>query len=198
MPQNLLEHVSASYLLLRLVGYQSSWRSTEDFQYHLRSLCLVFLAPMATTGSAIWRRSVTTYWGSASRGTWRKTSRRVWSAYFFFKRRRSSVGGFESCQRQPFSLGSSALHVQDVRSGNKQDWGSESKDSCVWLTSRWTSSRTIVRIRETKSVSSVRGCNRYDVWKPFKSRSTNSLLLHIFDIVAPFDKTCCVVDFSRQ
>ncbi|GFV14611.1 hypothetical protein TNCV_1701461 [Trichonephila clavipes] len=44
-------------------------------------------------------------------------------------------------------------------------------------------------------VSSVR-CNRYDVWKPFKSRSTNSLLLHIFDIVAPFDKTCCVVDFS--
>ncbi|GFX17638.1 hypothetical protein TNCV_474381 [Trichonephila clavipes] len=124
-----------------------------------RSLSLVFLAPTAwrLTGSAIWRRGpVTTYWGSASRGTWRKTARRVWSAYFFFKRRRSSVGGFESCQRQPFSLGSSALHVQDVRSGNKQDWGSESKDSCVWLTSRWTSSRTIVRIRETKSVSSVR------------------------------------------
>ncbi|GFW47624.1 hypothetical protein TNCV_583361 [Trichonephila clavipes] len=72
MPQNLLEHVSASYLLLRLVGYQSSWRSTEDFQYtrpHLlgRSLSLVFLAPTAwrLTGSAIWRRgSVTTYWGS--------------------------------------------------------------------------------------------------------------------------------------
>ncbi|GFU08788.1 hypothetical protein TNCV_991331 [Trichonephila clavipes] len=47
MPQNLLEHVSASYLLLRLVGYQSSWRSTEDFQYtqpHLlgRSFSLVF------------------------------------------------------------------------------------------------------------------------------------------------------------
>ncbi|GFX27081.1 hypothetical protein TNCV_439871 [Trichonephila clavipes] len=92
MPQNLLEHVSASYLLLRLVGYQSSWRSTEDFQYtrpHLlgRSLSLVFLAPTAwrLTGSAIWRRgSVTTYWGSASRGTWRKTARRVWSAYFFF------------------------------------------------------------------------------------------------------------------
>ncbi|GFS99725.1 hypothetical protein TNCV_1990131 [Trichonephila clavipes] len=54
--------------------------------------------------------------------TWRKTARRVWSAYFFFlcQRRRSSVGGFEGCQRQPFSLGSSALHVQDVRSGNKQ------------------------------------------------------------------------------
>ncbi|GFW53370.1 hypothetical protein TNCV_3927491 [Trichonephila clavipes] len=62
------------------------------FQYtrpHLlgRSLSLVFLAPTAwrLTGSAIWRRgSVTTYWGSASRGTWRKTARRVWSAYFFF------------------------------------------------------------------------------------------------------------------
>ncbi|GFU84543.1 hypothetical protein TNCV_2815431 [Trichonephila clavipes] len=42
-----------------------------------RSL-LVFLAPTAwrLTGSAIWRRgSVTTYWGSASRGTWRKTAR---------------------------------------------------------------------------------------------------------------------------
>ncbi|GFX07416.1 hypothetical protein TNCV_5091311 [Trichonephila clavipes] len=72
--------------------YQSSWRSTEDFQYtrpHLlgRSLSLVFLAPTAwrLTGSAIWRRGfVTTYWGSASSGTWRKTARRVWSAYFFF------------------------------------------------------------------------------------------------------------------
>ncbi|GFX64064.1 retrovirus-related Pol polyprotein from transposon 412 [Trichonephila clavipes] len=91
------------------------------FQYtrpHLlgRSLSLVFLAPTAwrLTGSAIWRRgSVTTYWGSASRGTWGKTARRVWSAYFLqCQRRRSSVGGFESCQRQPFSLGSSALHVQ--------------------------------------------------------------------------------------
>ncbi|GFV10989.1 hypothetical protein TNCV_1731441 [Trichonephila clavipes] len=48
------------YLLLRLVGYQSSWRSTEDFQYtrpHLlgRSLSLVFLAPTAwrLTGSAM-------------------------------------------------------------------------------------------------------------------------------------------------
>ncbi|GFT04343.1 hypothetical protein TNCV_1928911 [Trichonephila clavipes] len=130
MPQNLLEHVSASYLLLRLVGYQSSWRSTEDFQYtrpHLlgRSLSLVFLAPTAwrLTGSAIWRRGpVTTYWGSASRGTWRKTARRVWSAYFFFSANvvegPSAVS--RSCQRQPFSLGSSALHVQDVRSGNKQ------------------------------------------------------------------------------
>ncbi|GFX71223.1 hypothetical protein TNCV_3409931 [Trichonephila clavipes] len=92
MPQNLLEHVSASYLLLRLVGYQSSWRSTEDFSTRgLTSLegrsPGVFLAPTAwrLTGSAIWRRgSVTTYWESASRGTWRKTARRVWSAYFFF------------------------------------------------------------------------------------------------------------------
>ncbi|GFW01288.1 hypothetical protein TNCV_5029431 [Trichonephila clavipes] len=166
MPQNLLEHVSASYLLLRLVGYQSSWRSTEDFQYtrpHLlgRSLSLVFLAPTAwrLTGSAIWRRGpVTTYWGSASRGTWRKTARRVWSAYFFFSANVVEVPSAvsRSCQRQPFSLGSSALHVQDVRSGNKQGLGIGVKDSCVWLTSRWTSSRTIVRIRETKSVSSVR------------------------------------------
>ncbi|GFY21745.1 hypothetical protein TNCV_1168891 [Trichonephila clavipes] len=99
------------------------------FQYkrpHLlgRSLCLVFHAPTAwrLTGSAIWRRgSVTTYWGSASRGTWRKTARRVWSAYFFFS---ANVVGFRRrfrvVKRQPFSLGSSALHVQDVRSGNKQ------------------------------------------------------------------------------
>ncbi|GFU98943.1 hypothetical protein TNCV_3381881 [Trichonephila clavipes] len=121
MPQNLLEHVSASYLLLRLVGYQSSWRSTEDFQYtrpHLlgRSLSLVFLAPTAwrLTGSAIWRRgSVTTYWGSASRGTWRKTARRVWSAYFFFSANVvEGPSAVSSCQRQPFSLGSSALHVR--------------------------------------------------------------------------------------
>ncbi|GFS82462.1 hypothetical protein TNCV_4777711 [Trichonephila clavipes] len=75
------------------------------FQYtrpHLlgRSLSSVFLAPTAwrLTGSAIWRRgSVTTYWGSASRGTWRKTARKE------FGRRisssvptsSSSVGGFE-------------------------------------------------------------------------------------------------------
>ncbi|GFV69574.1 hypothetical protein TNCV_4714131 [Trichonephila clavipes] len=124
MPQNLLEHVSASYLLLRLVGYQSSWRSTEDFQYtrpHLlgRSLSLVFLAlrPGDLTGSAIWRRgSVTTYcWGSASRGTWRKTAR-VWSAYFFFSANVVEVpSAVSSCQRQPFSLGSSALHVPGRR-----------------------------------------------------------------------------------
>ncbi|GFV02041.1 hypothetical protein TNCV_3751961 [Trichonephila clavipes] len=72
------------------------------FQYtrpHLlgRSLSLVFLAPTAwrLTGSAIWRRgSVTTYWGSASRGTWRKTARRVWSAYFFFQCQRRRSSGF--------------------------------------------------------------------------------------------------------
>ncbi|GFV70042.1 hypothetical protein TNCV_3128321 [Trichonephila clavipes] len=91
------------------------------FQYtrpHLlgRSLSLVFLAPTAwrLTGSAIWRRgSVTTYWGSASRGTWRKTARRVWSAYFFFSANVVEVpSAVSSCQRQPFSLGSSALHVR--------------------------------------------------------------------------------------
>ncbi|GFV11636.1 hypothetical protein TNCV_976261 [Trichonephila clavipes] len=96
--------------------------------------------------------------GSASRGTWRKTARRVWSAYFFFSANVVEVPSAVSrvVKDSLSSLGSSALHVQDVRSGNKQDWGSESKDSCVWLTSRWTTSRTIVRIRETKSVSSVR------------------------------------------
>ncbi|GFU92136.1 hypothetical protein TNCV_1082581 [Trichonephila clavipes] len=82
------------------------------FQYtrpHLlgRSLSLVFLAPTAwrLTGSAIWRRgSVTTYWGSASRGTWRKTGEKSLVGVFLLQcqRRRSSVGGFESCQRQPF------------------------------------------------------------------------------------------------
>ncbi|GFX50888.1 hypothetical protein TNCV_2732391 [Trichonephila clavipes] len=113
----------------------SSWlpvilRSTEDFQYtrpHLlgRSLSLVFLAPTAwrLTGSAIWRRgSVTTYWGSASRGTWRKTARRVWSAYFFFSANVVEVPSAVSrvVKDSLFSLGSSALHVQDVRSENKQ------------------------------------------------------------------------------
>ncbi|GFV99634.1 hypothetical protein TNCV_5079961 [Trichonephila clavipes] len=122
MPQNLLEHVSASYLLLRLVGYQSSWRSTEDFQYkrpHLlgRSLCLVFLAPTAwrLAGSAIWRRgSVTTYWGSASRGTWRKTARRVWSAYFFF-----SANVVEKVVKDSLSL-SAVAHYMSGRPQWKQ------------------------------------------------------------------------------
>ncbi|GFX36014.1 hypothetical protein TNCV_4215361 [Trichonephila clavipes] len=99
------------------------------FQYtrpHLlgRSLSLVFLAPTAwrLTGSAIWRRgSVTTYWGSASRGTWRKTARRVWSAYFFFSANVVEVPSAVSrIVKDSLSLGSSALHVQDVRSGNKQ------------------------------------------------------------------------------
>ncbi|GFV08722.1 hypothetical protein TNCV_4067311 [Trichonephila clavipes] len=91
MPQNLLEHVSASYLLLRLVGYQSSWRSTEDFQYAASPPWKVALLsfPRSYGLATDWigdmaTGPVTTYWGSASRGTWRKTARRVWSAYFFF------------------------------------------------------------------------------------------------------------------
>ncbi|GFU03658.1 hypothetical protein TNCV_199881 [Trichonephila clavipes] len=91
MPQNLLEHVSASYLLLRLVGYQSSWRSTEDFQYkrpHLRKAAL-FSFPRSYGLATEWIGDMATgicndVLGSASRGTWRKTARRVWSAYFFF------------------------------------------------------------------------------------------------------------------
>ncbi|GFU91029.1 hypothetical protein TNCV_4923601 [Trichonephila clavipes] len=165
MPQNLLEHVSASYLLLRLVGYQSSWRSTEDFQYtrpHLlgRSLSLVFLDPTAwrLTGSAIWRRgSVTTYWGSASRGTWRKTARRVWSAYFFFSANVVEVPSAVSrVVKDSLSLSAVAHYMSRTSAVKQTGLGIGVKDSCVWLTSRWTSSRTIVRIRETKSVSSVR------------------------------------------
>ncbi|GFV48640.1 hypothetical protein TNCV_5069251 [Trichonephila clavipes] len=112
MPQNLLEHVSASYLLLRPSWLPVILAVDGGFQYtrpHLlgRSLSLVFLAPTAwrLTGSAIWRRgSVTTYWGSASRGTWRKTARRVWSAYFFFSANVVEVPSAvsRSCQRQPF------------------------------------------------------------------------------------------------
>ncbi|GFV11970.1 hypothetical protein TNCV_4736481 [Trichonephila clavipes] len=120
MPQNLLEHVSASYLLLRLVGYQSSWRSTEDFQYTAsppwKVALFSFLAPTAwrLTGSAIWRRgSVTTYWDRPLVGLGVKRreefGRRISSSV---PTSSSSVGGFGSCQRQPFSLGSSALHVR--------------------------------------------------------------------------------------
>ncbi|GFW94302.1 hypothetical protein TNCV_1432411 [Trichonephila clavipes] len=65
--------------------------------------------------------SVTTYWGSASRGTWRKTARRVWSTYFFFSANAVEVPSAVSrVVKDSLSLGSSALHVQDVRSGNKQ------------------------------------------------------------------------------
>ncbi|GFX03015.1 hypothetical protein TNCV_3261611 [Trichonephila clavipes] len=115
------------------------------FQYkrpHLlgRSLCLVFLAPTAwrLTGSAIWRRgSVTTYWGSASRGTWRKTERRVWSAYFFFSANVVEVpSAVSSCQRQPFSLGSSALHVRTSAVETNRSVVSRSPHICFsWF--RW-------------------------------------------------------------
>ncbi|GFV32932.1 hypothetical protein TNCV_1745741 [Trichonephila clavipes] len=92
MHQNPVKHVLDYYLLLRLVGYHSSWRPTENFKYtrpHLfgRSLSLVFLPPTAwkLTGSAIWRRrSETAYWRSASRGTWHRTASGVWSMNFFF------------------------------------------------------------------------------------------------------------------
>ncbi|GFV14201.1 hypothetical protein TNCV_526751 [Trichonephila clavipes] len=112
MPQNLLEHVSASYLLLRLVGYQSSWRSTEDFQYtrpHLlgRSLSLVF--PRSYGLVTDWIGDMATgicndVLGIGLSGTWRKTARRVWSAYFFFSANVVEVPSAvsRSCQRQPF------------------------------------------------------------------------------------------------
>ncbi|GFU77265.1 hypothetical protein TNCV_659981 [Trichonephila clavipes] len=63
-PESTRVNVSA-YLLLRLVGYQSSWRSTEDFQYtrpHLlegRSPCFPrSCTARRLTGSAIWRRGI--------------------------------------------------------------------------------------------------------------------------------------------
>ncbi|GFV06799.1 hypothetical protein TNCV_1538811 [Trichonephila clavipes] len=90
-----------------------------------------------------------------------------------------ATGICNDCQRRQFrrrfrgvvkdSLSLSAvahIHVQDVRSETNRI-GIGVKDSCVWLTSRWTSSRTIVRIREIKQ-SHPSGCNRYDVWKPFQ------------------------------
>ncbi|GFU79373.1 hypothetical protein TNCV_1610821 [Trichonephila clavipes] len=98
------------------------------FQYtrpHLlgRSLSLVFLAPTAwrLTGSAIWRRgSVTTYWDRPLVGLGVKrreeVGRRISSSVptsSKFRRR------FRELSKTAF-LGSSALHVQDVRSGNKQ------------------------------------------------------------------------------
>ncbi|GFT34004.1 hypothetical protein TNCV_4384571 [Trichonephila clavipes] len=130
MPQNLLEHVSASYLLLRLVGYQSSWRSTEGISVHAASppwKVALLSFPRSYGLATDWIGDmaggpVTTYWGSASRGTWRKTARRVWSSYFFFSANVVEVPSAVSrvVKDSLFSLGSSALHVQDVRSGNKQ------------------------------------------------------------------------------
>ncbi|GFV22961.1 hypothetical protein TNCV_1056511 [Trichonephila clavipes] len=58
----------------------------------------------------LWRRI-----GDQPRGTWRKTARTVWSAYFFFSANIvDSVGGFElSRARRFFSLSAvSALHVR--------------------------------------------------------------------------------------
>ncbi|GFT83210.1 hypothetical protein TNCV_4307571 [Trichonephila clavipes] len=54
----------------------------------------------------------------------------------------------------------------------------------------WTSSRTIVRIGDKSSHLSALtfGHLSFDFYR----------FCIYFDIVAPFDKTCCVVDFSRQ
>ncbi|GFV33932.1 hypothetical protein TNCV_5070441 [Trichonephila clavipes] len=112
MPQNLLDHVSASYLLLRLSWLPVILAVDGGFPVHAASppwKVTLFSFPRSAwrlTGSAIWGRGfVTTYWGSASRGTWRKTARRVWSAYFFFSANVVEVPSAVSrdCQRQPFS-----------------------------------------------------------------------------------------------
>ncbi|GFU71819.1 hypothetical protein TNCV_2033601 [Trichonephila clavipes] len=68
------------------------------------------------------------------------------------QRRRSSVGGFESCQRQPF-LGSSALHVQDVRSGNKQVCLSAVLHTSVFLGSEKIELREDLKSRRGLAVS---------------------------------------------
>ncbi|GFT56374.1 hypothetical protein TNCV_1388871 [Trichonephila clavipes] len=141
------------------------------FQYkrpHLlgRSLCLVFLAPTAwrLTGSAIWRR------GSANDCQRRRSSvggfevvkdslslsavahymsgRPQWkqTGALYFLVTAAYVGrglvslGFVDTGAKPFQL---RLERSLLMIGDRV------KDSCVWLTSRWTSSRTIVRIRET-------------------------------------------------
>ncbi|GFV19308.1 hypothetical protein TNCV_3998281 [Trichonephila clavipes] len=104
---------------------------------------LVFLAPTAwrLTGSAmatgICRRA---YWGSASRGTWRKNGEKSLVGVFLLQcqRRQFRRRFSNSCQGQPFSLGSSALHVQDVRSGNKkQGLLSAVLHTSVFLDFRW-------------------------------------------------------------
>ncbi|GFT42487.1 hypothetical protein TNCV_1787481 [Trichonephila clavipes] len=46
--------------------------------------------------------TLTTYWGSASRGTWRKTARRVWSAYFFFSANVVEVRRFRELSKTAF------------------------------------------------------------------------------------------------
>ncbi|GFV47654.1 hypothetical protein TNCV_1121901 [Trichonephila clavipes] len=141
MPQNLLEHVSASYLLLRLVGYQSSWRSTEDFQYkrpHLlgRSLCFSFRSYGLATD---WIGDMATGIcndvlgiGLVGLGVKRREEfgRRISSSVptsSKFRRR------FRELSKTAFSLGSSALHVQDVRSGNKRSVVSRSPHTSVFF-----------------------------------------------------------------
>ncbi|GFV14586.1 hypothetical protein TNCV_4412741 [Trichonephila clavipes] len=89
------------------------------FQYtrpHLlgRSLSLVFLAPTAwrLTGSAIWRRgSVTTYWGSASRGTWRKTARKSLVGVFLLRANVVEVPSAVSSYKDSLSLSAVAHYM---------------------------------------------------------------------------------------
>ncbi|GFU21957.1 hypothetical protein TNCV_2546021 [Trichonephila clavipes] len=125
------------YLLLRLVGYQSSWRSTRISSTRgltsLKVASLVFLAPTA----------------------WRLTDRRYGDGWEFLNRSSVFPGYSGVCWSWSsfvgfVDTGAKTLSTSSERSllriGDRVQ-----KDSCVWLTSRWTSSRTIVRIRETKS-----------------------------------------------
>ncbi|GFW55628.1 hypothetical protein TNCV_120121 [Trichonephila clavipes] len=110
MPQNLLEHVSASYWLPVILAVDGGFPVHAASHLLGRSLSLVFLAPTAwRTGSAI-RGSVTTYRPLVGLGVKRREE---------FGRRISILQCQSSKKRQPFSLGSSALHVQDVRKTNR-------------------------------------------------------------------------------
>ncbi|GFV38570.1 hypothetical protein TNCV_132091 [Trichonephila clavipes] len=77
---------------------------------------------------------------SNSRGTWRKAAKREFGRRIFFfsaQRRQSSVGPVSrGCQRQPFSLGSSALHVRTSAVETNRSVVSRSPHIC-FLGFRW-------------------------------------------------------------
>ncbi|GFT36232.1 hypothetical protein TNCV_4778591 [Trichonephila clavipes] len=139
MPQNLLEHVSASYLLLRLVGYQSSWRSTEDFStsgltsLEGRSLCFPRSYGLATDwigdmATGICKRRI----GDrplVGLGVKRREefSRRISSSVPTSSG--SSVGGFEELSKTAFFSRQWRITCRDVRGGTNRSVVSRSHTS---------------------------------------------------------------------
>ncbi|GFV13383.1 hypothetical protein TNCV_4887111 [Trichonephila clavipes] len=136
MPQNLLEHVSASYLLLRLVGYShlggrrriSSTSGLTSLEGRALFSFPRSYRPRRLTGSAIWRRgSVTAVLGIeplVGLGVKRREEfgRRISS----FQCQTSSFevpsADFRVVLQDSLSLLGEVAHcaVQDVRGGNKQ------------------------------------------------------------------------------